>query len=399
MGLSRHSVWYQYGFGMPQGPTASRLSGAQLRQFAVFMRERLSIDGNTDAAVDAALRTAVNVPMSAFTSAAGPFSTTAQSPPLYAVLLTRRLTRKILNEKQLAEAIRVEILSREGQGEVKIVSLEENGVKEVIRVISGARILVGMHGAALALGMFMPRGSLLLELWPYGIDPASAPVYRAMCALEDSGLAYMAWVNEDVLNTRTHPEYPAYYGGLQHMTSSERNRVASALHGPKLTSVTCCDDPDWLYRIYQDTEVRLHAHDGNYARGNSLMSVPFTEVLHNGLQMRRKALHTMKTPQRHTPARVRELRCNLRKHGTGVMLDVVWRNPWTVEALGCGDVTYEVVVASSVKADQSDITTDYVQREKYVKWFAYVVKSLDVWVTCLCEGSEGSVLHVSCGIT
>ncbi|XP_063853101.1 uncharacterized protein LOC135095886 [Scylla paramamosain] len=67
-------------------------------------------------------------------------------------------------------------------------------------------------------------------------------------------------VNEDVGNTRTHPHYPPHFGGIQHLPQEERRRVVSSLRGDKLVNVTCCMDVDWLYRIYQDTVVRLHAH-------------------------------------------------------------------------------------------------------------------------------------------
>lgn len=381
MGLSRRSVWYQYGFGIPQGPIASRFTGGELRRFATFVRERLGL--SVDAASD---RVSVRT------------SRTSHTTPLRAVLLTRHVTRKILNERQLADAIQKVILRTVNEGDVRIASLEENGLAELIRLISDSTVLIGMHGAALSLAMFLPRGSLLIEMWPYGINPTSASVYKTMCALKNSGITYMTWTNEDECNTRTHPEYAPHLGGVWHMSSAERERVTAGLSGAKLTSVTCCDDPDWLYRIYQDTEVRLYANDGEYTYGNSLKSVPFTDVLRNGLLMLRQASRPAQTPQKHTPARIRDLRCMLRKDGTGVVVDVAWRNPWTVEALGCENVKYEVITASSL-TDSSDVTSDYVKSEVYVRRFDYVLKALHVWVTCLCEGVEGPVAHGSCAVT
>ncbi|XP_045114858.1 uncharacterized protein LOC123506638 [Portunus trituberculatus] len=417
VGLSRHSVWYQYGFRQPQGPVGTRLTGLELREFAVFMLSRLGVgvnaasdgvsgvDGvgsggggdvnispvdlsgsniegsveinkNTLEKAESTLQTnentliiqekekiiletrentlenqekaentknclekdlipqgnalentdrtsktcknvvspentpkniiepthnlkSVNLPKNTLESIQNsakylkitqkntldsanlprttldllthPENTLKSSldtlnhprtpqPPALAVLLTRQLTRKILNEKELAETIRSEILDKYGEGEVKMMSLEEHGLNEVVRVISQARVLVGMHGAGLGLGIFLPQNSLLVELWPFAVNPVSARVYRVMCELESFGVVYRAWVNQDATHTRTHPHYPPHLGGVDHLPPEERREVVSLLYTNELTSVVCCMDVNWLFRIYQDTTVRLYAH-------------------------------------------------------------------------------------------------------------------------------------------
>ncbi|XP_063853159.1 protein O-linked-mannose beta-1,4-N-acetylglucosaminyltransferase 2-like [Scylla paramamosain] len=158
------------------------------------------------------------------------------------------------------------------------MSLEEDGLDEAIRAVSQARVLVGMHGAGLGLRMLMSSGTLLIEIWPFGVDPASARVYRAMCGLRGFGVTYRAWVNEDVGNTRTHPHYPQHFGGIQHLPQEERRRVVSSLRGDKLVNVTCCMDVDWLYRIYQDTVVRLHAHGDAHGRAHEAHTLTDTHT-------------------------------------------------------------------------------------------------------------------------
>ena len=325
----------------------------------------------------------------------------SSSIPPYAVLLTRHMTRKILNEEELLEAIKSMLPSG---GEARLVSLEEHGLREVIRVISSAKVLVGMHGAALALSMFMAPRGILIELWPYGIHPDSATVYKAMCALQDSGITYMPWVNEDVRNTRTHPEYPMHLGGLMQMSSIQRDKVVTSIQRDKVTSVVCCQDPNWLFRVYQDTEVRLYAHEGNYAHETPLRSIPFTEVLRNGLEIIRKqkfmTASEIKIKIKHIPAKVKELQCFLRPHETngGVKMKLKWQRPWSIDVLGCGDISYEVVVVVEEEEGSGGggVIRDYILSEMYEMEFVNYLEFVDVWVTCVCDGVEGNDLYVKC---
>ncbi|KAG7154246.1 O-linked-mannose beta-1-4-N-acetylglucosaminyltransferase 2-like, partial [Homarus americanus] len=85
-----------------------------------------------------------------------------------------------------------------------------------------ARVVVGVHGAALILGMFLQPGSILVEIWPFGINSNASTVYKTMCGLQDFGVAYVPWMNKDIINTVYHPEYPAAYGGLSQLSFEEQ---------------------------------------------------------------------------------------------------------------------------------------------------------------------------------
>ena len=59
----------------------------------------------------------------------------------------------------------------------------------------------------------------------------------------------------------THPDWPQLLGGIAHLPPHEQERVRAAVPVPPHL---CCEDPAWLYRIYQDTtvdvaQVRLRA--------------------------------------------------------------------------------------------------------------------------------------------
>ena len=56
-----------------------------------------------------------------------------------------------------------------------------------------AQLAVGMHGAILALAMFLPQGAAVVELFPYGVPAAHYTPYRTLAELPGLGLTYRAW--------------------------------------------------------------------------------------------------------------------------------------------------------------------------------------------------------------
>jgi hypothetical protein len=54
----------------------------------------------------------------------------------------------------------------------------------------------------------------------------------------------------------THPTWPRLLGGLGHLPAAEQARVHAQVPVPPHL---CCEDPAWLYRIYQDTDVDVAA--------------------------------------------------------------------------------------------------------------------------------------------
>jgi len=58
--------------------------------------------------------------------------------------------------------------------------------------------------------------------------------------------------NRDEGRTVTHPDWPRLLGGVQHLPPDEQKRVQETVPVPPHP---CCEDPVWLYRIFQDTTV------------------------------------------------------------------------------------------------------------------------------------------------
>ena len=50
-----------------------------------------------------------------------------------------------------------------------------------------------MHGSILALAMFLPPRSAVVELFPYGVPPQDYTPYRTLAELPHMQLAYGAW--------------------------------------------------------------------------------------------------------------------------------------------------------------------------------------------------------------
>lgn len=82
------------------------------------------------------------------------------------VILSRKYNRLILNEAEMAAR-----LQKEFGYDVKIVSNEQYNFEEQIRYMRRARMVFGMHGSILIMGMFCRRGTVLVEMFPFGVPP------------------------------------------------------------------------------------------------------------------------------------------------------------------------------------------------------------------------------------
>ena len=159
VGLSRSRTWYQYGFGGPEGPLNKTISGHDIRQFAHFMQKQLGLK-----------------PLE------------KHSKPHRIVLLTRGSTRHILNQDEL-----IDMLEKKFHTKVDIVSMENNTLASQVEILREAKLAIGMHGALLIMGLYLPPGSILIEMYPYAIPSENYTPYRTMAHFPGMGIAYRAW--------------------------------------------------------------------------------------------------------------------------------------------------------------------------------------------------------------
>ena len=333
-GLNKLSVWYQYGFGKPQGPVDHKFSGHLLRSFTNYVREKLQIKSSGSSGCNG-------------------------------VLLTRSLNRRILNEEQVRLAVE-KVLKQQHSFEscnCHSVSLETHSLRQLISILSSAKIFLAMHGSGMILGMFLPPGAKLLELWPYGIDPNAASVYKCMARLPGMNLDYLSWTNEDFALSVVNEDF---------LPPGASSNVVRNLFGDTLTSVQCCKNSVWQAKIYQDTFVTIHSSDSSKSVG--LYDLLLTELgrptlLANWVGARGSG-------------RLAGVVCHI--HGNVLSVE------WHPDSVGCGQ--YELVLMFN---DSSDFLTEVVNYPFYQTQKTSLVKA-HVWVSAICEGVVGAAAHTSC---
>ncbi|KAJ3598479.1 hypothetical protein NHX12_001989 [Muraenolepis orangiensis] len=307
VGLSKMTTWYQYGFVQPQGPKANILvSGNEVRQFAKAMMEKMNITGPEAAAKEAE-------------GAEEEKGKEKEKREDYIVVFSRSTTRLILNEAELIMA-----LAQEFQMRVLTVSLEEQSFASIVQVISGASMLFSMHGAQLVTSLFLPRGAAVVELFPYAVNPEQYTPYKTLASLPGMDLQYVSWRNTMEENTVPHPDRPWDQGGIVHLEKEEQERIQTSKDVPRHL---CCRNPEWLYRIYQDT----------------LVDIPsLLEVLKESLKTRPNLKRSKAASTVH-PGRVREPQCRTSVQATNeAKLTVSWQIPWNLKFLKVREVKYEV---------------------------------------------------------
>ncbi|XP_033626754.1 protein O-linked-mannose beta-1,4-N-acetylglucosaminyltransferase 2-like isoform X1 [Asterias rubens] len=339
VGLSNVTVWYQYGFQVPQGPIPeSLLSATKVKLFTHFVHDRIGFKGCE--AVDS-----------------------------YAVLITRRSTRLILNEIELVS----EIVKRTGM-RVITAGLEDFPVTHLIEIISCAKALIGMHGSLLILAMFLPPGSILLELFPYAINPAHYTPYRRLVELQGMGIVYRCRRNLNPSHAVAHPDALPAYGGIHHLSLEEQKQIIESTEVPQHL---CCSNPEWLFRIYQDTIVNIPS---------------LLEALASWLgesEQTRKVTKTFNL----FPSEIQNFICD-RENG----LHISWDQPWNIEYMNTHEVKHEVKYEVWIQQLHRD---DY---EAYIMQFTDHVftegieetEKYRIWVRCLVGDIQGPFTDVVC---
>ena len=215
IGLLKDTTWYQYGFKVPQGPIPnSNANGVHLRFFADEFTSMCKSKGSGEQ---------------------------------YVVLVVRKHTRLILNQIELS----IE-LANIFHKEVFFLDLDYLSLEEAVCAVQNAVTLVGMHGAELILSLFMSPRTALVEMYPFGIQPENYTPYKTLSAL--IGLQYVAWKNVIQENSKAHPERIPQEGGISHLPISLQKEIKLSNQVPQHL---CCDNPFWLYRIFQDTFVDI----------------------------------------------------------------------------------------------------------------------------------------------
>lgn len=240
VGNSKNLAWYQYGYGKPQGPIPGGYlaTGYKLREAALYALRQMGLgawDHKMQAQVLKLLLARQKIPPSFASHGA------------CIAVFSRKSTRLILNEPALQAKL-------EGEFGLPVcwIRLEENTIPQLIAKLRRAVMAFGMHGSLLILCMFLPPGAVVIEGYPYGVPAENYTPFREMTRLPGVQLSYRSWVAASQKDCIPHPERGPRQGGVKHLNESYRNFITSA---PTIPLHHCCDNPHWLYRIFQDTTV------------------------------------------------------------------------------------------------------------------------------------------------
>lgn len=363
IGLSHESIWYQYGFKSTHGCFwDSRFDGLMLTRFTKFVKKVLKTE------IDESC-------MKSWDSSADPTAL---------VFLGRKINRKILYERTVENKIKI-IYEKLYNKPLQILNLDlsVNSSTELISAITKTRILIGMHGSAMILAMFLPPGSTIIELFPFGIQPFFVSPLKALCSRPNVFYKYFAWVNKNESNTRTHPDYPPLHGGISHLPLSEQRKIINVKTVPP---VSCCHQPAYLFRMFQDTIV----DDSFYRLVSEVLS---RQKLADTMKLSHEAYETKLrdtlVQSWYFPPPVFNISCECVQR----KLQMMWNFPFTISA----NITFSLATDSGISmvTNRTSVTLEV---EKCYK-INSTSSPLSVWIKTVEDKRESLDSYIQCVIT
>ena len=309
VGNSKALTWYHYGFLTPQGPLDKPTDGLVVRDAADYVMRELKLPGwdlnMVGRTIDKLHRNFLHRLQD---GRPRDHHKAFMEEEAVIALFVRTRDRIIVNVGQVEQELRTAY----GLPVVQ-VRMEDMDLREQIMILRKAVVCVGMHGSALILGMFLPPGALIVELFPYRIPADNYTPYRTMARLPGMRLAYKSWTNRHVENTIMHPNRTADFGGIVHLAEDEQHRIMQLGTVP---THLCCKDPVWLFRIYQDTIIHIDE---------------LLRVIDEGLTESHDLVVDTKPRYHVAPAGVEQVRCETVKRADAEEtydLRVSWTLPW-----------------------------------------------------------------------
>lgn len=361
IGLSHESIWYQYGFKNTHGRFwDSRFDGLMLTRFIKFVMKVVKTENDEDL-------------MKSLDNSADPTTL---------VFLSRKINRKILYEKTVENKIKV-IFEKLYNKPLQILNLDlsVNTSVELISAISKTRILIGMHGSAMIHAMFLPPGSTIVEIFPFGIQPFFVSPLKALCSRPNVFYNYLAWVNKNESNTRTHPDYPPLHGGISHLPLSEQRKIINVKTVPP---VPCCHQPMYLFRMFQDTIV----DDSFYRLVSDVLSHQKLADTVNYKAHETKLRDTL-VQSWYYPPPVFNISCECVKN----KLKMLWNFPFTIST----NITFSLATDSgiSMMTNRTSVTLDVDKCHK----ISSTSSPLSVWIKTVEDKKESVDSYIQCVIT
>lgn len=339
IGVSSVSKWYQYGYhGNVQGPVINEeLSSFHLQSVtsSILKKLRSSTDTGHQYAQD------------------------------YLVLFSRTDTRKILNEKDLISALELST-------KMKILVISDDDISEIVHTVRASRGIIGMHGASLILGLFLKPGSILIELFPYAVNPANYTPYQTLAGIPGMSIIYRSWRNIERERSVSHPEYPPEVGGIGHLPEEIQ---AEIMKQEEVPPHSCCNDPSWLFHINQDTLVDVQK-----------VANITSEALITSQQQKPVGTQTFYME----PSVVKNLHCSCEAD----ILSLNWEHPWNLVYMENDGLQYRLGIQNR-KTKKYNVFIVNVESYKIEKDID-CNDSFDIWVNAEINGIQGSIRYIEC---
>ncbi|KAI9100489.1 hypothetical protein DFS34DRAFT_578968 [Phlyctochytrium arcticum] len=308
-GNAKLTTWYQYGFEEPQGPIKDKATnGRHVREVTEWLTRRMGLPLTGDEDYGKVIASKHNELLGQ------PPATAVEPIPdpkddLF-ILFVRRRNRLILNEETL-----IQKLEEQFKLPVQIVSNEDHSFEQQVAFMRRARVVMAMHGSILVMTMFCRRNTVVVELYPFGIPSENYTPYRTLANLPGMGLIYRAWESTNETAAIAYPDRHPLWGGIDTFSPEKQELIRNTKRVP---IHKCCDNPFWLYRIYQDTHVDI-------AEVSTLIQDGLDEASRVRKEMAETAWHASPL----LPPPVSKVECmngDQRQPGT---LWVKWSPPWT----------------------------------------------------------------------
>lgn len=345
LGLTQSTLWYQYGFFKPQGPLP--INGSKLmqkvRQATQFLAEHFHSE-------------------CVFCSRNN-----------YLVLLSRKDNRLILNEGEfimgLVRATKLKVMS---------VSLETHSLNDIISIVRNSRGIIGMHGSLLSLSIFLKPGSVVVELFPYAVNPEKYTPFKTFCDIPSSGIIYTCWTNPDRLKSFPHPDWSGDLGGIHHLPEDVQSKIREET---QVADHLCCNDPSWLYHIYQDTKIDV-----------STVAALTAQALARTDTVRLKSV-TSNPPM--TPGPVQFLSCTEEALDNEAKYILRWKLPWNLEF-----IPYKLLDQELVFQQKGSNKTISVTLKPDIQTYSLkkdILNEYDVWIKVIVDVNVyGPFVYVAC---
>ena len=239
VGNSKEGIWYDYGFyDEPQGPISKNaINGEHAQEVSNFLQNYYELTLPRKSEIENLLKKISSRKQSDLHKI---------SRDHYISIFSRTLDRLILNEKDLMYD-----LEKTYGLPVRLVQLEMLKFNEIIEIMSNTIISIGLHGSALIFAMFMPKNSILIEMFPYAVPGENYSPYRTLALLPELEMTYKMWINTNV--TRNYSQL-GIRKKFENLTPEEFMNIISLKTVPPHV---CCGNLSWMVRIYQDTVVNI----------------------------------------------------------------------------------------------------------------------------------------------